>query len=109
MSCTSSFSANDLSSLKPIVGTVHTAATISSTALNATALLTLNDATEFVEIQVNTDQVRHTYTGTTPTAATGFLILVNETRTLSRSQWLNSKFIRVTLDATLQIAQLRSA
>lgn len=103
------FTSNFIHALKPVAGTVHTAATVSSTAVTGPSLLALAALTEFVVIQVNTDTVRHTLDGTAPTTSLGFLRAVNEVRVMSASEWNNSKFIRVTNDATLQIAQMRAS
>ena len=50
-----------------------------------------------------------TINGTTPTSAVGLLIFVGQLVTLSRSEWVNAKFIRVTADASIQGIQERAA
>lgn len=103
------FTSNFIHALKPISGTTHTAATVSNSVVTGPSLLTLAATTEFVVMQVNTDTVRHTFDGTAPTTSLGFLRAVNEVRVMSKSEWNNSKFIRVTNDATLQLAQMRAS
>ena len=107
---TSRFVTNQPNSLKPTQGAAHlTATTISSTAVASSAIGTLHVDTEFVTFQVATDNVRMTINGTTPTSAVGLLIYVGQLVTLSRSEWVNAKFIRVTTDASIQGIQERAA
>lgn len=107
---TSSYVTNNPNSLKPTKGAAHMGpTTISSTAVASSSIGTLHADTEFVTFQVATDNVRMTVNGDTPTSAVGLLIFVGQLVTLSRSEWINAKFIRVTADATLQGIQERAA
>ena len=65
----------------------------------------LHAETRFVEITVETDDVRLTVQGTTPTSALGRLLLVDSSRLLSRAEADLAKVIRVTTDAALQVTQ----
>ena len=107
---TSRFVTNLPTALKPTKGAGHlTATTISSTAEASSAIGTLHADTEVVTFQVATDSVRMTVNGTTPTSAVGLLLYPGQLWSLSRSEWLAAKFIRVTTDASIQGIQERAA
>jgi hypothetical protein len=82
--------------------------TVSSSAVTLLSLLSggaLHAETRFVEITVETDDVRLTVQGTTPTSSLGRLLLVDSSRLLSRAEADLAKIIRVTTDAALQVTQ----
>ena len=82
--------------------------TVSSSAVTLLSLLSggaLHAETRFVEITVETDDVRLTVQGTAPTSLLGRLMLVDSSRLLSRAEADLAKVIRVTTDAALQVTQ----
>ena len=82
--------------------------TVSSSAVTLLSLLSggaLHAETRFVEITVETDDVRLTVQGTTPTSALGRAVLADSSRLLTRAEADLAKLIRVTADATIQVTQ----
>lgn len=82
--------------------------TVGAAAVTLASLLSggaLHAATRFVEITVETDDVRLTVQGTTPTATLGRLVLADSSRVLSRAEADTAKLIRVTTDAAIQVTQ----
>ncbi len=65
----------------------------------------LHADTKFVEIAVETDDVRFTVQSTTPTATLGTQLLADCKRVFSRSEADALKLIRVSTDATIQVIQ----
>lgn len=82
--------------------------TVSSSAVTLLSLLSggaLHAETRFVEIAVETDDVRLTVQGTAPTSSLGRLLLVDSSRLLSRAEADLAQVIRVTSNAALQVTQ----
>ena len=82
--------------------------TVSSSAVTLLSLLSggaLHAETRFVEITVETDDVRLTVQGTAPTSSLGRLVLVDSSRLLSRAEADLAQVIRVTTNAALQVTQ----
>lgn len=82
--------------------------TVSSTAVTLLSLLSggaLHAATQFVEIAVETDDVRFTVQGTTPTATLGTQLLADCSRIFSRHEADKLQLIRVSTDAVIQVIQ----
>lgn len=92
--------------LKPIVGASHLTQAISSSAVAASSIANVHADAKFFYIQVETATVRLTLNGTAPTSSVGFRRVAGWEGILSRSEFLASKWIRESADATLQIAQL---
>jgi hypothetical protein len=65
--------------------------------------------TEVLLIQVQTNDVYLTLHGDTPAAGTGILIAFNSILEMSTSQWLASKWVRASADATLVAFQMRAS
>lgn len=85
--------------------------TVSSTAVTLLSLLSggaLHADTRFVEIAVETDDIRLTVNGTTPTTTLGRQVLADSTRLLSRYEADKAQLIRVTTDAVIQVAQYKN-
>ena len=85
--------------------------TVSSTAITLLSLLSggaLHAETRFVEITVETDDIRLTVNGTTPTSTLGRAVLADSSRLLSRAEADKAKLIRMTADATLQVTQYKN-
>ena len=95
------FVTNDVSALKPAAGAAALAKTISSTpivvltdlALSAPSGSTVEGAIVF-QVQVKTQAVWVNFHGQTPSATTGIDIAVGTILYLSRSAWLNSRWLR---------------
>lgn len=82
--------------------------TVSSTAVTLLSLLSggaLHASTAFVEIAVETDDVRFTVQGTTPTSTLGTQLLADSGRVFSRAEADNLRLIRVSTDAAIQVIQ----
>lgn len=73
------------------------------------SLVTLDAATEFVLIRVETQALRLTVNGTTPTATLGFNYAVDSEILLSRAEADVAKLIRSGgADSAIQVAQFKS-
>lgn len=82
--------------------------TVSNTAVTLLSLLAggaLHTNTRFVRVSCETDDVRLTIDGATPTATKGRKLLADSSRLLSRNEADLCKAIRITTDAALQIEQ----
>lgn len=82
--------------------------TVSSSAVTLLSLLSggaLHAETRFVEITVETDDIRLTVQGTAPTSVLGRPVLADSSRLLSRAEADLAKLIRITADATIQVTQ----
>jgi len=80
-------------------------ATVGSSASLLTALVTIHANTRFVRLSVDTDDVRLTVSGTTPTASLGRKVTVDSAIVLSEYEMRAAKLIRVTANATIQVQQ----
>lgn len=95
------FVTNDTSALKPVAGALALAKTIGSaeiivltdTALSAASGNTVS-GTQVVQVQVKTQPVWINFHGQTPSATTGIEIVAGTILYLSRSAWLNSRWLR---------------
>lgn len=82
--------------------------TVGNTAVTLLSLLSggaLHAETRFVEIAVETDDIRLTVNGTTPTTTLGRAVLADSSRLLSRAEADAAKLIRMNADATIQVTQ----
>lgn len=86
-------------------GTVGAAAVTLKSLLAAAAF---HADTKFVRLGLETDEVRYTVAGTTPTATLGTKITPGSQKLLSRAEADNCQLIRVTADARVQIIQYRN-
>lgn len=85
--------------------------TVSSTAITLLSLLSggaLHAETRFVEITVETDDIRLTVNGTTPTTTLGRAVLADSSRLLSRFEADKAKLIRMSTDAKIQVTQYKN-
>lgn len=89
----------------PNIATTDQSATVSTTATLLSALVTLHAETRFVRVSVDTDDVRMTISGTTPTSVLGRRIPADSAVVLSRYEADKAKLIRVTTDALIQVQQ----
>ncbi len=81
---------------------------VGATAVTLLSLLSggaLHAETRFVEITVETDDIRLTVNGTNPTATLGRAVLADSSRLLSRAEADAAKLIRITTDAKIQVSQ----
>jgi len=89
----------------PNIAATDQSATVGSSATLLTALVTINANTRFARISVDTDDVRVTVSGTTPTSSLGRRVPVDGEIVLSQHEIATAKLIRVTADATIQVQQ----
>jgi hypothetical protein len=86
--------------------------TVGAAAVTLLSLLSgaaLHADTQFVLVTVETDELRLTVNGTTPTATLGFKCPVDTERLLSRAEADNCKLIRSgSADAKIQVAQYKA-
>lgn len=82
-------------------------ATVGAAAATLTSLLgtALHAQTDMVQIAVETDAVRICPTGTVPTSTLGTLVYPGQVFELTRAEADAARVIRVTANATLQVAQ----
>jgi hypothetical protein len=83
-------------------------ATVGSSATLLSALVTLHAQTRFVRVSVDTDDVRFTVSGTTPTATLGRQLTVDSDILLTDSEAAVARFIRVTTDSRIQVSQYKA-
>ena len=80
--------------------------TVGAAAATLASLVTLDAATAFVVIKVETAAVRMTVNGTTPTSTKGFNFIADTEIVLSKAEADLAQFIRSTgADGALQVAQ----
>jgi hypothetical protein len=92
----------------PNIEATDQSASVTSTATLLTALATIHANTKFVRVTVDTDDVRYTVSGTTPTASLGRRVPVDGGVLLSQYEISTAKFVRVTTNATIQVAQYKA-
>jgi len=92
----------------PNLAATDQSATVSSTATLLSALVTLHAQTRFVRVSVDTDDVRFTVSGTTPTSTLGRSIPVDGDILLTEAEAATAKFIRITTDARIQVSQYKA-
>lgn len=112
------FVTNQPHALKSVPGARALNKTISSTTITASTDTELGpsgtgnlaDNTEFLQCQVVTDAVYlNLHADSTPTATDSLLMSAGSSFIMSRSEWLNSTWKRVTTDAALTAMQLRAS
>lgn len=93
--------------LLPNTAAAQQTATVTSSAALLTSLLgtALHAATDVVQISVETDAIRICPTGTVPTSTLGILVYPGQSIELTRAEADAARVIRVTTNATLQVAQ----
>jgi hypothetical protein len=106
------FVTNDINALKPTAGATSLNKTIADTAivvLTDTDLSAAADKTKagtiVVEVQVKTQPVWVNFHGETPSATTGIEIVAGTILYLSRSAWLNSRWLRSTANSATIVVQ----
>jgi hypothetical protein len=75
--------------------------------LNSLLSTPLHAQTDAVLIQIETDQVRISPTGGTPSTSLGFLINPTQAVMMSRQEWDAGRIIRVTSAATVQVFEYK--
>lgn len=96
--------------LIPNTAAAHQTATVTAAAATLISLLgtPLHAATDAVLIACETDSIRICPTGTTPTSTLGIVITAGQLYELTRAEADVAQVIRVTTNATLQVAQYRN-
>jgi len=106
------FVTNQRSSYKVVQGAAALTQTISSTPIVAktdSGLAALHDDTEVLLIQVKNNDVEFTLHGESPADGNSIVLVSGTIAEMSRSQWLASKWLRVSADAILVALQLRGS
>mgnify|MGYP006895934471 CR=1 FL=1 len=96
---------------EPNMAAADQTGTVGAAAITLKSLLAAGDLhadTNFVRLGVETDEIRYTVAGATPTATLGTKITPGSQKLLSRAEADNCKLIRVTADARVQIIQYRN-
>lgn len=106
------FVTNQRSSYKVVQDAVALSKTISTAIIVAKTdggLAALHDDTEVLLIQIKGNDVLFSLHGEDPADDTAILLVAGTIAEMSRSQWLASKWVRASADATLVALQLRGS
>src|SRR6185295_18644714 len=107
MSVSNIFVTNQRSAYKPVPGAASLNKAISSTTIvgSTDSALALDEKTEVLLVQVNSNDVWLNLHGETPSATTSLVLVSGTILEMSRSQWLAAKWKRVSADATIVAQQ----